>query len=191
MAVLKQRIPSIDERWGFPILVAASGIVALAIIADGQVARTVNGIGGILWLIAAFVLVKARRSAPQFLPKLLPCGALTLTLVLISKPSDYLAAIIGFGVAGAVVAASIRLNPVEWAQIVPAIWLPVHLGVAVGKAIYRAVRDLPNHVRTEPPPTSAFVPMAMVLAAWLGALAVTQYRARRGASAKPASAASN
>jgi hypothetical protein len=97
-----------------------------------------------------------------------------------------LSAIVGFTLAGAVVASSIRPHSVSWAQVVPAIWLPVHLGVAVAKAIDRAVRDLPNHVRTDPPPTSAFVPMAMVLAAWLGAVVAAELRARRRSASKPA-----
>jgi hypothetical protein len=174
------------ERWGFPLLIAASAIVAVAIMADGQVARTVNGIGGLLWIAAAAKIVSALRKDAQFARKLLMCGALTLTLVLVSKPSDYLSAVIGFGLAGAVVASSIRPQSVAWAQVVPAIWLPVHLGVAVAKAVDRAVRDLPNHVRTEPPPTSAFVPMAMVLAAWIGALVAVELRGRRRSASKQA-----
>jgi hypothetical protein len=62
-----------------------------------------------------------------------------------------------------------------WALLVPAIYLPVHLLIGIGRAILRH-----GGVRTDPPPTAAIVPLAMLLAAAAaGALAATLVRRGR------------
>jgi hypothetical protein len=59
--------------------------------------------------------------------------------------------------------------------LVPAIYLPVHLFIGIGRAI---LRD--GGVRTDPPPTAAIVPLAMLLAAAAaGALAAAVVRRGR------------
>lgn len=166
------------ENRGITILIAASLIVAVAIIASGQVARAINGVGGVLWIASTVLLIRHLRGTQQFARLLTIASSITLVLVLVTKPSHYLSAIIGFSIGGAVVAYAARSQELAWSAMVPALWLPVHLGVAVVRAIERSVRDLPTTVRTEPPPTAAFVPFAMVLAALLGGFAVQMWRQR-------------
>src|SRR6478735_3101270 len=52
------------------------------------------------------------------------------------------------GIAGMAIGLMFRERGVAWAKVLAALWLPEHLGTAAGKAIYRAVRDLPTSVRT-------------------------------------------
>jgi hypothetical protein len=170
-------------KLGFVGLIAAALLVGGAIAADGQAARTINGIAGLLWIAAGAAVVWSLRGDEGFLPRLLVSGGLTLTLVLITRPSDYLSAAIGFTVAGAVIAATAPGRERSWAVTVPALWLPVHLAVALARVADRALRDLPAHVRTEPPPTSALVPLVMVIAAWLGGAVFSLVRSRTAGQA--------
>ena len=167
------------EQAGTILLVAAGLVVAVAIAASGALARGTNGIAGILWISAAAMLIASQRGDRQFWSRLLIVAAVGLGLVLVVKPSDMAWAIAGFGLAGIAIGLMFNDRGVAWAKVLAALWLPEHLGTAAGKAIYRAVRDLPATVRTEPPPTTAFVPLAMILAAWFGALLIAQLRARR------------
>jgi len=167
------------EQTGTILLVAAGLVVAVAIAASGALARGTNGIAGMLWISAAVMLIAAQRDDRKFRSRLLIVAAIGLGLVLVVKPSDIAWAIAGFGIAGMAIGLMFRERGVAWAKVLAALWLPEHLATAAGKAIYRAVRDLPTSVRTEPPPTTAFVPLAMILAAWLGAVLVVQLRARR------------
>ena len=87
-------------------------------------------------------------------------------------PVDSIEVVVWFALAGAVVvfAAADRIG--AWALLVPAIYLPVHLLIGIGRAILRN-----GGVRTDPPPTAAIVPLAMLLAAAAaGALAATIVR---------------
>ena len=76
------------------------------------------------------------------------------------RPSGLVEVVVWFALAGAVVvfAAADRIG--AWALLVPAIYLPVHLLIGIGRAILRN-----GGVRTDPPPTAAIVPLAMLLAA--------------------------
>jgi hypothetical protein len=67
---------------------------------------------------------------------------------------------IGFGIAGAAIVFAAGDRTGAWALLAPALYLPVHLMVGIGRAIVRA-----GGVRTEPPPTAAIVPLAIVVAA--------------------------
>ncbi|MGI8964210.1 MAG: hypothetical protein ACR2GI_06880, partial [Thermomicrobiales bacterium] len=62
--------------------------------------------------------------------------------------------------------------------IVVALYLPFHIGAAVGKAVYRNIIGSEAAIRSDPPPTAAIVPIAMLLAALGGALIVRWARGR-------------
>jgi hypothetical protein len=160
------------------LLIAAGLVVAIAIAASGPIARGTNGVAGILWIASAVMLVAARRGDTRFWSRLAVVAAIGLGLVLFIKPSDLTWAIAGFGVAGALIALLFRDQGIGWAKALSALWLPEHLGTAIGRAIYRSIRDLPTSVRTDPPPTAALVPLVMILAAWGGATIVARLRNR-------------
>lgn len=165
------------------MLVAAAVIVGLAIALGGAAARVLNGIGGVLWLVAAALMVSALRDAPRRWPGYGLAAAVTLVLVLAVKPNDVALALGGFVAGGALIALLRRDDGAIWARLVPAIWLPMHIGVAVVRATWRAATGGTAHVRTQPPPTAAIVPLVMVVAAWLGGQAVGWAIRRRHASA--------
>lgn len=163
---------------GIAGLCLASLLVALAILIGDPLGRAINGIAGLLWIASAVVTMRRIRSDPRWVPLLLLAASVTTVLVVATRPSHYLSAAIGFAVAGAIVAAAARPPELAWAATVPALWLPLHLGVAVIRALDRTIRDLPASVRTEPPPTSALVPFVMVIAALLGGIAIQSWRGR-------------
>ena len=171
--------------FGGGALVAAGLLVGVAIAADGAVARSINGLGGLVWLAALGLLARSVRREPR---RLVGAGTVigaALALTFLVPPSELLPAVLGFLAAGAVTAALVRRRGVTWALLVPAAWLPIHLGVAVGRAAWRAVVDGAPAVRTDPPPTAALVPLAMVVAAGAGGLAVARWRARQAPTAAP------
>lgn len=171
------------EQMGGLLLLAAGCIVGVAIAADGAIARGFNGVAGIAWIASAVLLVRSQKGRSAFWPRLLAVIAVGIVLVLLVRPTSLLWAVIGFGIAGAAISFAIPKNGMIWAKILPALWLPEHLGVAVVKAIVREVRNQPANVRTDPPPTAALVPLAMIVAAWGAALLVERYRSRRMQSA--------
>jgi hypothetical protein len=125
------------------------------------------------------MLVASQRHRGGFWPRLAAVVGIGVVLVLAVKPSNLAWALVGFGVAGAAVALLMPQNGTVWAKILPALWLPEHLGVAVVKAVVREIRNQPANVRTDPPPTAALVPLAMIVAAWVAALLVERYRGSR------------
>ena len=175
------------EQTGTLLLIAAGLVVAVAISASGPVSRGTNGVAGILWIASAGLLISARRGDSRFWLRLAIVAAIGFGLVLFIKPSDLAWAIAGFGAAGLLIAILFGEPGIGWAKVLPALWLPEHLGTAVGRAVYRSLRDLPTSVRTEPPPTAAFVPLAMILAAWGGAVIVDRLRNRRHVVKNPQS----
>jgi hypothetical protein len=93
----------------------------------------------------------------------------------LARPSGLIEVIVWFALAGAVVAFAAQDRVGAWALLVPAIYLPVHLLIGIGRAILRN-----GGVRTDPPPTAAIVPLAMLLAAAAaGALAAAVIRRRQ------------
>lgn len=170
---------SIGRTTSIGVLIAASLFVALAILLDGQVSRTVNSVGGLLWLVAAVFLIRGLRGHDRFLPLLTLSTLLTLVLTFVTSPSDYLSASIGFAVAGAAIAFVARSHGTDWAATIPALWLPIHLVVALIRVAERTIRDIPATVRTDPPPTSAFVPFVMVVAAFAGGAVVREVRRQK------------
>ncbi len=156
---------------GIAVLLAAGVVVAIAISTDGVVSRTVNGIAGLLWIGAALVLLAELRDDPRFWPRLGQVALMCLILVIFIRPSDMAMALAGFSAAGAIIGNTIHQRSVLWAAMLAALWLPIHLGTAVVKAVYRSVMDEPASLRSDPPPTAAVVPLVMIasvlLAAWL------------------------
>lgn len=127
-------------------------------------------------MIAAVSVRQAWRDHGR---RLLGAAAIVaFVLVNLTKPTDPTAAAVGFVLGGAVlalVAAGVQARDVA---LLPAIWLPMHLLVAASVALAREVRGMPAQVRTDPPPTAAIVPLVMVIAAYLGGLAVIAVRGR-------------
>ena len=150
----------------------AAGIVGLAIVADGTTARALNVVGGICWLLAGVFLARSVRSTERWPLATVVMLGMVVVLAMVVRPSDLTVAVAGFATAGALLAALVRERPVGWALLVPAAWLPVHLAIAVG----RALREGQASVRTDPPPTAALVPLAMVVAAAVGGLLVARLR---------------
>lgn len=165
-------------------LILAGLLVAIAIVADGAVAKTFNGIGGIIWIASAVRLLLNLRHDARYLSRLLATVVIGLVLVLLAKPDDFAAAAIGFGFGGALIALISGRRAVSWALLLAAMWLPLHLAVAVVRVVERAARDLPASIRRDPPPTAALVPLSMILAAWLGAVIVEAVRERRAEAAR-------
>ena len=54
------------EQIGTGTLIAATGIVAASIIADGQLAKALNGVGGLTWFASSALLVMAARQSPTY-----------------------------------------------------------------------------------------------------------------------------
>jgi hypothetical protein len=159
-------------------LVAASLVIAIAILAGDPIAKIVNGIGGVLWIGSAIMLIVALRQQKRFIHFVSFILADCLLLVLLVKPSDYLWAIIGFGLGGVLVGFITGTQARNWAPLLPAVWLPAHLIVAVGRAIVRSIEGTEASVRTDPPPTAALVPFAMVVASIAGAFLIDWLRNR-------------
>jgi hypothetical protein len=153
-------------------LFLAAAIVGLAIVLGGTTARLLNPIGAVLWLVSAVLLGVSLPPAQR--PMLGGAAAIAGGFILgaLVRPSGLIEVIVWFALAGAIVvfAAADRIG--AWALLVPAIYLPVHLLIGIGRAILGN-----GGVRTDPPPTAAIVPLAMLLgAAAAGALVATIVR---------------
>lgn len=141
-------------------LILAATIVGIAIVAGGSTARILNPIGAVLWLISGVLLALSIPSARR--PVLGWGVAIASGFVLgaVVRPGSLTEAVVGFAIAGAAVALAAGDRGGGWALLAPAIYLPVHLTIGIGRAL---LRD--GGVRTDPPPTAAIVPLAMLLAA--------------------------
>ena len=138
----------------------AAAIVGLAIVFGGSTARLLNPIGAVLWLVSAVLL--GVSLPPAHRPMLGWAAAVAGGFILgaLVRPSGLIEVIVWFALAGAVVVFAAADRAGAWALLVPAIYLPVHLLIGIGRAILRN-----GGVRTDPPPTAAIVPLAMLLAA--------------------------
>ena len=156
-------------------LVIAAAIVSTAIVVGGAASRMLNGIGVVLWVgsgvLLALSLPPARRPAVGWVA----AAAAALLLGGVIRPGNLAEVAIGFGLAGAAIVLVAGDCTGGWALLAPALYLPVHLVIGIGRAIVQA-----GGVRTDPPPTAAIVPLAIVVAAGLaGALAAAIVRAER------------
>jgi hypothetical protein len=144
-------------------LTIAAGIVGLAIVIGGPAARVLNSIAALLWIASGVVLARGLPDAVRPRAGWAVALASGVGLAAVVRPGDLPAAIVGFGLAGLAIALSAGDRSGAWALLGPAIYLPVHLAVGVGRALLHG-----TGMRTEPPPTAAVVPLAMVLAAAAG-----------------------
>ena len=158
---------------------AAVLLVGIAIVWDAAGGRALNGVGGILWVASCVTMARSRwlsGSQREVMSGLVL--AMVVCLAVLVKPSDGVITILGFGTAGVVVALVARQDAVHRSVLVPAAWLPVHLAFAIGTSVVRAATGGEASVRTDPPPTTAFVPLLMVIAAWGGTAIVVRLRDR-------------
>ena len=156
-------------------LVLSATIVGLAIVVGGTAARVLNPVGAVLWLASGLLLAVSLPSAQRRALGWAAAIGGGFILGAFVRPSGLIEAIFWFALAGAVVVIAAADRTGAWALLVPAIYLPVHLLIGIGRAILRN-----GGVRTDPPPTAAIVPLAMLLAAAAaGALAATFVRRGR------------
>ena len=168
---------AIEDR--LPLLVVAAVIVGVAIAMGGDARRFINGIGGVLWLVAGFLIVTRAVAAGVSLKQIGQVAFVILILSYLIRPSDPLWAVIGFGWGGVAVGFNGRVLGSKMGAMLGALWLPTHLLLAVTRTVVRNIRDEPAALRTDPPPTAALVPLIMVLAAWLFAVVASDWRVHR------------
>lgn len=167
------------ERVGTALLVGATGVVGVSIAASGDVGRVLNGIGGVAWFTSAGFMVAAARQSERRSWQWPGAIALTGTVAFVIKPTDATLAIAGFGAAGALMGLVAHDRPVLWAKLIPALYLPAHIGTALVKVAGRELLGLEASVRTQPPPIAFAVPAIMVAAAWGGGYLASALRKRR------------
>jgi hypothetical protein len=167
------------ERIGTIALVSATVLVGVSILLDGTLSRLFNGVAGLTWFAAAGLLgLAAWRSSRSWTLWLSVLG-LTSLVAFVVTPSAMVPAMIGFGIAGSVIAMLAPNRPVLWAKLVVGLYLPFHIGTAIAKAIYRSATGGEVALRTDPPPTAAMVPLVMLASAVAGSLAVQAWTRRR------------
>jgi hypothetical protein len=155
-------------------LLLAAAIVGLAIVVGGATARPLNAIGAVLWLASGVLLAVSLPSVQRSMLGWVAAIAGGFILGAVVRPGSLAEVFVWFALAGAVVVLAAADRTGAWALLVPAIYLPVHLLIGIGRAILRN-----GGVRTDPPPTAAIVPMAMLLAAAAaGAVAAALVRRR-------------
>ena len=156
-------------------LILAAAIVGLAIIVGGTTARLLNPIGALLWLASGVLLAISLPSVQRQMLGWVAAIGSGFVLGALIRPGGLIEVIAWFAPAGAVVVIAAADRAGAWALLVPAIYLPVHLLIGIGRAILRN-----GGVRTDPPPTAAIVPLVMLLAAAAaGALAAAIVRRGR------------
>ena len=167
------------ERYGTLLLLAAIALVAGSIVSDGVLSRGLISLAGLTWFAAAALLVwSAWRTAREWRLWTLVLG-LTALVAFVVRPSDFLPAVIGFGVTGAMAAIAGGSRELLWTKVIVGLYLPMHIGTAILKAGWRDISGSEASIRTEPPPTAALVPLAMFLAALGGGWLVSAWRIRR------------
>ena len=157
-----------QERIATGTLAVATVVVGASIVADGQLAKALNGIAGVTWFASSvmFILEGRRRGSSPL--QWAGITALTAVVAFVVKPSDMVLATVGFVPAGFIAARVAGRNPLLWAKMIPALYLPLHIGTAVLKSVSRNALGIESSIRTEPPPTAAAVPAAMLAAALVG-----------------------
>jgi hypothetical protein len=162
-------------------LFTASLVVAVAILVDGAAVKTLNGIGGLLWIGSAVILIRSLRLSAHFAKWFSVIFADCLLLVIFVKPTNLVWALIGFGLGGVLIGLLMGAQALNWAPLLPALWLAIHLLVAISRAVLRSIEGSEASVRSDPPPTAALVPFAMVVATFAGAWLVDWFRRRNRA----------
>ncbi len=158
------------DKIGTMLLLVATLVVGVSIMLNDGAARVLNGLGGVAWFAAAAVLgiasTRSSRSPQQWAAAVL----LTTLVAFVIKPSDLVLAIVGFGLAGAVMVWLSPSHDLLWATFIVALYLPFHIGAAVVRMIGRSLAGIEATIRTDPPPTAPLVPLVMVIAAIGGGL---------------------
>jgi hypothetical protein len=155
-------------------LLLSAVIVGLAIVLGGPTARLLNPIGAVLWLVSAVLLAVSLPSVQRRMLGWAAAIAGGFILGALVRPSGLIEVVVWFALAGAVAVLAAADRVGAWALLVPAIYLPVHLLIGIGRAILRH-----GGMRTEPPPTAAIVPLAMLLAAAAAGATVAAIARRR------------
>lgn len=165
----------------------ATVIVGASIVADGQLARILNGVAGVTWFTASVMFIREGRrrgaTAWQWL------GVITLTagVAFVVKPSDIVLATGGFTSAAFLAGMIVRRDPMLWAKLIPALYLPLHIGTAVLKAAGRSALGMESSIRSEPPPTAVIVPAVMLIAALVGGVIAREISRRSSSQHGPGS----
>ena len=177
MALAVERSQNGVQRWQMAAagLVVAGLVVALAIIVGGSAARALNGVGALIWVASGVILgmslPKPDRMTLAWIAAIVTGGLLGSVI----RPATFMVAIAGFAIAGAAVVILGGDRSGGWAFMVPAIYLPVHLAIGIGRAVMRG-----SEMRVAPPPTAALLPLSMVIAALVaGGVAAYMLRNRR------------
>lgn len=169
-----------QERIATGTLAVATVIVGASIVTDGALSRALNGVAGVTWFAssAMFILEGRRRGSSPL--QWAGITALTAVVAFVVKPSDIVLATVGFVPAGFIAARIAGKNPMLWAKMIPALYLPLHIGTAVLRSVARNALGMESSIRTEPPPTAAVVPAVMVGAAVVGGFIARKFaKARR------------
>jgi hypothetical protein len=165
-------------RSGSALLLVAAAMVGIAIVLEGTAGRLINGAGGVLWFAsAAILLIVAIRTRPPASLWLALVG-LTMLVAFVVTPSALLPTLLGFVPAGFLIAWLAPRDRLLWAVMIPAWYLPAHIGTAVTRAAIRSAMGSDAPLRTDPPPTASFVPLLMVICAVAGGYLATMYLAR-------------
>jgi hypothetical protein len=167
------------ERIGTGALIAATVIVGASIVLGDAPGRVLNGAGGLTWFVSAALLAAEGRRRGASRSQWAAIVGLTAAVAFVIRPSDLVLASVGFGVAGLAAGLIAKQDVLLWAKLVPAFYLPMHIGTAVLKAAGRSVLGLESSIRTEPPPTAAIVPAVMVAAAIAGGWVAQRIRRSR------------
>jgi hypothetical protein len=165
------------ERLGIAVLMLAAAMAGASIVAGGGAGRALNGAAALIWAAACGILLATVLGATRIgrAPLFAACG-LAGALALLIRPADILVTVAVFGVAGGVMALIAERRWTVWVALVPALYLPLHVGAAVLRALLRSLTGAEASVRTEPPPTAALVPLAMIVAALAGGWLVVRGR---------------
>lgn len=162
------------NAWRVPVigLFVAAIIVAIAIVVGGSAARALNGLGGLLWIASGVLLGLSVPAAPRYAAGWIAAVLSGVVLAGLIRPGTVGEATVAFAVAGAVVVFAAGDRSGVWALLAPAIYLPVHLVIGIGRALSQG-----GAMRADPPPTAAVVPLTMLLAAAAGgAIAASMVR---------------
>lgn len=165
-------------RSGSALLLVAAAMVGIAIVLEGTAGRLINGAGGVLWFASAanLLIVAIRTRSPAWL--WLALVGLTVLVAFVVTPSALLPTLLGFVPAGFLIAWLAPRDRLLWAVMIPAWYLPAHIGTAVTRAAIRSAMGSDAPLRADPPPTAAFVPMLMVICALAGGLLAARVIAR-------------
>ncbi len=166
------------ERTGTVLLAFATITVGVAILAGGSTGRALNGLSGICWFASAGLLVSAASRSSRQPTRWLIILGLTAVVAFVIRPSDLVLATVGFGGAGLLIGIIARDRELLWVKLVPALYLPFHIGTAVLKAVVRSMTGTEASIRSEPPPTAAIVPLVMLGAALVGGYVAVSLKSR-------------